>query len=296
MGRIKMGDMPLSQSSAYKAASPSQKRFTPKLRKQRERVITTQPYSSPARISAALFSLHGVSASTSTIRRDLIALNKRALRKRTGPYLTPQHMAARVSFAKDWLRRRRRQKLIFSDEKIFDSNQRSAEFQWVGPDERADPSFKEQGAPSVLVWAAIGPGGFRCIRVLRRVNLNRETYKTLVLRPALSQLRQQCVAGAIFMQDNARPHCGTDEFLRANGISLLEYWPSLSCDLNCIEQFWSILNRRVKSRHPWGEEELVRCIEEEAMNIPNSIIEGLVGSFLGRLQKVVESKGQTIKP
>ena len=273
------------------------KAYTPIRRKQKVREVSRQPYSSPAKIARALALKHKVTASLSTVRRDLLSLNKRALRKRRAPALKKDHCEKRVAFCKAFLRRKPRPTIIFTDEKQFDSNYPTWEFQWCGPGEVPDAAQTEQGPPTVTVWGAIGPGGFRIVKVLKRQNLDKEAYQEKILRPALKDLRAQTAKGHVFMQDNARPHCGALDWLKRRGVRVLDLpWPALSCDLNPIEQFWSTLNRLVKERGPYGEEELKAYIEEAAAAVPDETINALVGSFVSRCRKVIAAKGRTIKP
>lgn len=271
-------------------------RRTPKLRKERFRQDVQQPYNSASRIAAALKSLHGIAVSPSTVRRDLIANGRRPLVRRGGPALTNKHAKARVKFAREWVRRNRSKRLVFSDEKLFSSNQSRRQFQWCAAGETPEPMRREQGAPGVMAWAAIGPGGSRAITVLRKASVTREIYEQQILQPNVANLKKMTGPRVLFMQDNARPHVGGLQFLKRRGVPVLEAWPSLSCDMNPIEQLWSILALKVQRRCPWGEEELTKCIVEEFKAIPNKTIDALVNSFTSRCEAVIRAGGATIKP
>lgn len=268
---------------------------TPIRRKLKTRTLVRQPFNSPAKIARQLMIEFNIKASLSTVRRDLISQGRRPRRKRKTVYLTPKHKKARVHFAREALRKKLR-KVVFTDEKVFDSNCLTNEFQWVAHGEQVDGAPQERAAPSVLCWAAIADDGTRIVRCIQRQNLDRQRYLA-ILKSASQELRQLSARGYQFQQDNARPHCGSEAWLKKNKIVVLPLkWPALSCDLSPIEQFWDIVNRRVKERGPFGAAELARYIAEEGAAVPVNTVQRLASSFAGRLQKVIKAKGEMIKP
>jgi transposase len=88
----------------------------------------------------------------------------------------------------------------------------------------------------------------------------------------------------------------TQKFLRDNGVTFLEkdVWPAFSCDLNPVEQVFSILQRHVSDRGPWQAEDIAKFVREEWEKIPQALIDTLVLSFRKRLEKVVARDGKCI--
>jgi hypothetical protein len=102
---------------------------------------------------------------------------------------------------------------------------------------------------------------------------------------------------SVFQQDGATCHSQSKPYLSRRKVkSLEEPWPAVSCDLSPIEQCWSYLNHLVKRRGPYGVEELQRFAEEEFAKMPQEYIDNLVLSFTSRCEKVIQTKGNVIKP
>lgn len=269
--------------------------YTPVRRTKKVRLIKQFLFPSPAKIAREL-RLRGIVASTTTVRRDLLAMSYRAVALRRGPNLTAEHKRLRVEFCRAVLKADL--DIIFSDEKQIDSNQDQQEYQWITRRQIPETRLHQQGAPSLTLWGAIGKD-FRLLQVLPRTVLNGEVYRTKVLQVNCAKLRevQKRNETCCLMQDNARPHCGSEDFLKRRRVRVLPLkWPALSPDLNPIEQLWSIIAKRVQARGPWGVDQLRQFVEEEWASVPQSTINKLVESFKSRCKSVVRAEGRTIKP
>lgn len=269
--------------------------LTPKRRLRRVRHRKVFLYPSPQAVARQLGVL-GMPTCASTVRRDLIDLGMMAKTCRRGPVLTDRHRSYRVKFCKEMVREGF--DIIFSDEKQITSNDAAPRYQWCFEDVSPEPRECEQGAPALCLWGAIGRD-FKVLHIMQRTILTREKYQAEVLKPNLPALQRVTARSekTVLMQDNARAHCGSHAYLSRRRVKTLpREWPALSCDLNPIEQLWSILDKRVKRRGPWGVEQLAVFIREEFEAIPMETINKLVGSFEKRCKKCISAQGRTIKP
>lgn len=276
------------------------KRYTPKRRYVRERKVVRYPYGSSRKIARKITGDKPMlKCSYTTVQRDLRRTRKAYVRRRI-PRLTESHIAARVTFAKrltspshvrDTLPR-----LVFTDEKWFDSEDGGRSWIWLAPGEAPPPREHERFGPRVMVWAAIGVN-FRWLERVPAaddgkgsVKINGDVYTSVISR-CVKELRARKL---ILQQDNAPGHVarGTAAWFKQRRVALLDDWPANSPDLNPVETLWAILARRVTERAPFGEEELWQFVKEEFDAIEQSTINGLVMSFERRLRACTKERGK----
>lgn len=268
--------------------------YTPKKKKEKVRVVKRQPFGSPLKIARQLACQYKIHVSQSTVRRDLVALGKKAFRKRRVPFLTPEQKANRVQFALAVLARR--PKLLFSDEKWLTSNDGGSSWQWCDKPSDVEGRACEQGAPKICLWAVIGHG-FKKLIIVKCPSLNAARYKSEVLAPALAELKKMSRRGWEFQQDNAPAHRENSVgWLNSRGVKTLkEKWPSGSPDMNVIEVVWAWIQYEVSVRGPYGLEDLEAMVREVWKGFSQQRIDELCDSFWDRCREVVKSKGETIK-
>ena len=99
----------------------------------------------------------------------------------------------------------------------------------------------------------------------------------------------------VFQQDNDPKHTSnsTTTWLQEKKVTLLP-WPSMSPDLNPIENLWQELKVRIKKRAPKNLQELKRVAIEEWSSIPPETTSNLVKNYRRRLLKVIKMKGHAI--
>ena len=95
--------------------------------------------------------------------------------------------------------------------------------------------------------------------------------------------------------DNATRHTARDNvnFLRANNIAFINDWSAKSPDLNHFENFWDILDQRVRRRPvpPSNVIQLRQALIQEWNNIPQAEINTLICSMSQQCQAVLHAEG-----
>ncbi|CAF3809193.1 unnamed protein product [Rotaria magnacalcarata] len=159
--------------------------------------------------------------------RDWSNILKKIFKKKHSPALTTPHKDLRLSWAKDHMTWNNEwHKVVWSDEKKFNLD---------GPD----------GGGSVMIWASFGWGGKSSICFVDG-RMNAKGYRE-VLKKHLIDIGS-CMDGSdwIFQQDNAPIHQAKANltWFKSQKINVLP-WPSLSPDLNLVENLWGTLARKV---------------------------------------------------
>ena len=97
------------------------------------------------------------------------------------------------------------------------------------------------------------------------------------------------------MQDGATAHTceSTLEYLKLY-VNVLDEWPSMSPDLNPIENLWAIMKAKVSEIGPTTIEDLISVIFDVWNSISMTTISNLIDSMPRRLKKVLKSEGNPI--
>ena len=72
-------------------------------------------------------------------------------------------------------------------------------------------------------------------------------------------------------------------------------WPSLSPDLNQVENLWVILNKDVPAACPETADELKRCVRKAFKAVEDQTLHNLIESFPKRCKAVMDAKGEKCK-
>lgn len=249
------------------------------------------PYGSTRRCRRQLKAL-GLSSSPNTVRRDRHAVGLKLISRGKRQFLTEEQMDRRVRVFRPLSRRSASwyEGVIFSDEKIFDSNGHGHLQQYVNDKSEREPLTQAQYPTCIHVWGAIGVGWRRLIIFDENCSITTEVYQQKCLAPVLNKLRE----ATAFMHDGAGVHVAAEPYLKKNKVTLMP-WTAASPDANPIENMWHTVARAVSEKGPWGREQLEKFIKEAWAEIPTEVIDNLVLSFKRRCEKIVEAEGRAIK-
>lgn len=242
----------------------------------------------------------GTNVSTQTIRNRLRERNLRPRRQAVRPVLLPRHRIARQAWARQHRQWTRQEwsAVLFSDESRFSlqhNDGRILVYRRRG-ERFADVNVRERnvfGGGSVMVW---GGFSFRHRTPLQVIvgNINAVRYRDEIVRPLVLPFLQRIGQGAVFQDDNARPHRGrvVTDFLRQNNVTRME-WPAYSPDMAPIEHLWDQLERRVRVNHPPPQnlQELANWLTLEWQAIPQQSLQVLVNSMRRRCVALINARG-----
>ena len=263
------------------------------LRRRRLRVLVQKVdgtgermYPSSRLLAAALFRLHRTRVSPTTVRRDLGAIG---VVSRVRPVITAYDSDAptRLTFARRY-RHLNPCLVLFSDEKIFDTNNHSHRLSWIEKGERAPTRLVSRWPSRVHVWGVIGVG-FRCLVILPEgCKLDKDAY----IRRCLSKVINKAVEkGYYFLQDGAACHRSALKYLQGKKVKLFEKYPPRSPDFNMIETLWAKLQKDVWSLRPSNRDQLAAAVEKAWAAVSEDYVKSLVLGWPERLECAIKRKG-----
>ena len=212
--------------------------------------------------------------------------------------LTKTHLMKRLKWAekyqtfdKEW------QNIIFSDEKKWNIDGPDG-YKYFWYDKRAKNILSKipNCRQSVHVWGAFCGTKKLNLHVIEG-NLNAEKYQNLLQKTLIPFKNAENGRNLIFQADNAPSHTAisTKNWLQ-NKIDCMD-WPSVSPDLNPIENMWGILSQRVYQGGKVYENvrQLRLAILKEWENIEVSVLNSLTNSMKKRVFEVIRGNGRRIK-
>ncbi|GFW80954.1 transposable element Tcb2 transposase [Trichonephila clavipes] len=146
--------------------------------------------------------------------------------------------------------------------------------------------------PGVMVRGVISyHGRSLLLRVEGYLNSNR--YVREVLQPEVIPFLRG-IPGAIFQQDNARPHVAKTvrDFCSAQHMQLLP-WPAYSPDMSPIEHVWDLVGRRLAwdQRPAASKDELLLHIQAIWNSLPQADIQNLFNTMLRLTEALIAVRG-----
>ena len=145
--------------------------------------------------------------------------------------------------------------------------------------------------PSLMVWGGV-TATHRTQLVIVPGNMNGTVYRDTIVRPhILPFIRRH---GAVFQQDNARPHVArvVTQFVQQQNIPTLP-WPAVSPDLSPIEHVWDEMKRRLRNlpNQPQNMQQLARVLVRLWNNIPQQFLARVVRSMRQRVLACIQARG-----
>lgn len=148
-----------------------------------------------------------------------------------------------------------------------------------------------------MVWGGISLHGKIDLAFIS-TKMNSDKYQNMLETHLVPFLEENSENDLIFQQDNASIHVSrsTREWFTSNNISILD-WPSLSPDLNPIENVWGLLTRHVyaNNRQFSSKEDLKAEIIRSWENLDQNTIAKIINSMPNRIFEVIRQNGAMTK-
>lgn len=245
----------------------------------------------------------GVKVTRQTVGNALRKEGLRSCKPRKVPLLKRNHVQSRLKFANEHLCKPASfwNNVLWSDEtKIEFFGLNSKQRVWRRKNEAFNPKNTvptvKHGGGNIMVWGCFSSEGTGRLHIIEG-RMNGAMYRDILANNLVASARDlQMKRGWVFQQDNDPKHTAKDtkKWFETNRIKVLE-WPSMSPDLNPIENLWRELKIRIQARRPSNVNQLKEICKEEWSNISADVCSNLIKSYKKRLEAVIVNKGYSTK-
>lgn len=204
-----------------------------------------------------------------TIRRRLNEAGFKYMKPLSKPLLTEHHQRKRLSWARllinfGW------NQVIASDETVFRVND-VRRFYWQRPGQRKVCRTVKYSM-KINAWGCLSSDGFG------RIICFKDNMTSTILCDKIYTNALIPSANKLFGQNED------------HSIETLP-WPSLSPDMNPVENVWALLKIKVSDRRFTSKEELIRAIKEEWRDLLQELPSNLMSDTNRRIDRLIEAKG-----
>lgn len=232
----------------------------------------------------------GISCCSKTLRKVARELNLIWAKPLTSIPLSDKNIKLRQQFAKSGNQKFLRN-LIYTDECHIQRNNTVMYRQVKG---KRDVILQNRWSAEVRIWWAISYNHL-FEPIIYTENLTADKYINVLTEFYMAN-RNKKITSLMLQHDNATCHTSgkTKKFLADKNIKYFDKWPAQSPDLNCIENAWAVIKRRVAMRRPQNPTALRTAIKEviAAWTIDES--RKLIDSMDKRVMLLKEKKGGRI--
>ena len=201
------------------------------------------------------------------------------------PSLTEQHRVARVTWCilhndMDW------SKVFFTDETYFVLVRAKNRYWSI---QRPTVATRLQ-CPKLGVWGGISSRGKTELHFFTS-SIDSLYYQDILDEVLIEEANTLYPDGWYLVQDNARPHvsCSTKSFSQQRSVNVLD-WPSLSPDMNPVENVWALMKHEVEKSLPTTLAQLKSVIQDVWQNIE---AEHFCSSMPNRIAQCLTLEGAT---
>ncbi|CAF2863177.1 unnamed protein product [Rotaria sp. Silwood2] len=186
-------------------------------------------------------------------------------------------------------------KAVFSDETTVRLNTLK-KYYWQQPGERKVVRTVKYPL-KINIWGCLSASGFGKI-VCFQHNLNSKLLCNEIYRNALlptARVHFGRLHDWVLVEDSDPKHKSniSTAWKQDHHIKTLP-WPSLSPDVNPIENLWSLLKIKISNRKPKTIKDLKRAIYKEWNDLPKELASKLVWSMKNRVEELIQSRGEYI--
>lgn len=170
---------------------------------------------------------------------------------------------------------------------------------WRKRDQRYHSDFTGKSSKNqvgLMCWLCIASNGSSRL-VLCDDRQDSASYQHTILTPNLSFIRQiqpsRHPKPIIFQQDGASSHTSrsTTNFLASHRVKTMSDWPSMSPDLNLVENCWGYIAKELVGHTYTNKDHLWKAIQRVWANRPPTLIPNLCQSMVRRLTAVQVARG-----